>query len=259
MANAISLLIHAGAFYAIQFQFVNRNTATNISDPYQSWLSASPAIALKMWGVIYTLLAIFCLYHIRMAWSRSTNHNANNDTSRANILFILNNLAGAGWLVTLAGGQESVPLVLLAIQLGSLIIIHQRLHVYKRDRRFKSNIYTQIPLSIYLGWLSVLAVATIDSWLQLTTDRWKIVLVSAIIFISLLVMFIRHNIFFGLAVIVALYGMIVKLESYKTSTYDSILAAWIGIGILALASVIKLTVDFRLRESPQVYQRPVYD
>lgn len=253
VANLVSFLIHAATFYAIHFQVINEKVVHQITNPYHSLLSAEEEFAAKVWGVIYTLLAIFCLYEVRMAFSRPLKHTANYDIARINIFFIINNLAGAGWLATVAYGQGSLSVGLLAIQLGSLVLIHRRLTIYKRYRRIRSNICTQIPLSIYLGWLTAIAVRGIGVYLDLASERWTIILIGAIGLIALLVMFLRHNIFFVLAVIAALYGMIIKLELYKGDIYDIILAAWISFWALAVASVIKLTIDFRLRAPPRIF------
>lgn len=260
LINAFTFLVQAGLFYSIHFQLINQNPVREITDAYSSLLIPLPGMAFKIWGVIYTALAIFCLYHIKMAYSRPEKHTANQDTAHVGIFFIINNLAAAGWLIAVFKGQMLFSLIMLAIQLAALIMIHYRLNIYKRYRRARTNICTQIPLSIYFGWLSMLTIAGINAYLELSSVQWYLIFIGAIIFISLLLVFLRHNIFYGLMIIAGLYGIILKTESLIINNYDITLTAWIGIGILAIGSFIKLVIDFLLKEPHSaIFHRAAYD
>lgn len=260
LVNAFSFFIHAGLFYCIHFQLINQISVREITNPYDSLFAPPPVMSFKIWGFIYTALTIFCLYHIRKAFSRPEKYTTNQDTVRVNIFFIITNLAAAGWLIMLLIGQVFFSLVLLAVQLIALFMIHHRLHIYKRYRRVRSNVCIQIPLSIYAGWLTIIAVAGISDYAGLSTERWTLILIGASVFISLLFVFIRHNIFFVLPVIAALYGLILKNESKVHGIYDIRLTAWIAIGVLAIACVIKLVIDFLLKEpASAVFHRTAYD
>ncbi|MGZ8523934.1 MAG: hypothetical protein ACXWV1_05865 [Chitinophagaceae bacterium] len=246
--NALSLFAQAGLFYVVHFQLVDQFQAVEIANVYNSFLTPIPGMSFIIWGVLYTGLLIFCLYHLVMVFSRPGNYTANQDTARVNIFFISNNLAAMGWMMAIIKNELLISLILLGVQLTVLIIIHHRLNIYRRYRRAKSNICTQIPLSIYFGWLTIMALAGISVYLELSSALWSIILIGILVFISLLVVFIRHNIFYSLMIITGLFGIIFKTESMVTYDYNIILAAWIGIGILCVGSFIKLVIDFLLRE-----------
>ncbi len=248
LVNALSLFAQAGLFYVIHFQLISQFQPVEIANVYNSILTPLPGLIFKIWGVLYTGLLIFCLYHLIMAFSRPENYTANQDTSRVHIFFIVNNLAAIGWMMAVIKKELLFSLILLGVQLLMLIMIHHRLNIYRRYRRTKSNICTQIPLSIYFGWLTILALAGISIYLELSSALWSIVLIGILVFISLLLIFIRHNIFYSLMIITGLFGIIFKTESLLTYNYNIILAAWIGIGILAVGSFIKLVIDFLLKE-----------
>ena len=257
--NALSFILQAGLFYSLHFQLIDPNTLSKITDPYNSLLAPPTGMTFKIWGVIYTALAIFCLYHFKMGYTRYEKHPANQDIARMHIFFIVNNLAAAGWLITTSNGNLPASLYLIAVQFITLIKIHQRLNIYKRHRRVRSNICTQFPLSIYPGWLSMVALAGISAYLGLSTALWIVILIGVIVFIALLVMFFRHNIFYGLMIIIGLYGIILKTELLKVDAYDISLTAWIGIGILIMASLIKLIIDFRLKGPSESFHRKAFD
>lgn len=248
LTNALSLFAQAGLFYVVHFQLVSQFQPAEIANVYNSFLMPLPEMIFKIWGVLYTALLIFCLYHLIMAFSRPENYTANQDTARVNIFFIFNNLAAMGWMMAIIKDELFFSLILLGVQLIMLIMIHHRLNIYRRYRRTKSNICTQIPISIYFGWLTIMAFAGISVYLELSSVLWSIILIGILVFISLLLVFIRHNIFYSLMIITGLFGIIFKTESLVTYNYNIILAAWIGIGILAVGSFIKLVIDFLLKE-----------
>lgn len=247
-ANALSLFAQVGIFYIAHFQLVSQFQPFEITNVYSSFLLPLPGMMFKIWGVLYTGLLIFCLYHLIMVFSRPQNYTANQDTGRVNLFFICNNLAAIGWMIAIIKNELLFSLILLGLQLVLLIMIHHRLNIYRRYRRTKSNICTQIPLSIYFGWLTIMAFAGISVYLELSGTLWSIILIGALVFISLLLIFLRHNIFYSLMIITGLFGIIFKTESLVTYNYNIILAAWIGIGILGVGSFIKLVIDFLLKE-----------
>lgn len=258
--NAFSFIIYAGLLYSVHYQLINQDIVREITNPYHSLLVPSGAVSFWVWGVICTALLIFCLYHIKMAFSHHEKYPANQDSRRVDMFFIINNLAGIGWVLTTMMGQIITSLILLGFQLVVLAIIHHQLNIYRRYRRVKSTICTQVPLSIYVAWLSLLFLGGIGEYFNLSSDPWNLVLIGTLILISLLVIFLRHNILFGIVMIPGLYGIIAKIDLLNLENFRAVnLAAWAGIWILGLAAFLKLVIDFRLKEPPVVYNRTVYD
>ncbi len=257
--NAISFIIPAGLFYAIQFQVLDLGAVRDISIPYHSLLMPPKKISVIIWGVLYTALAIFCLYHILMAFTHREKYPANQDARRVDMFFIINNLAATGWFLTTALGQLITSLILLGFQILLISVIHRELNIYRRYRRMRSTLCTQVPMSIYAAWLSFLFMGGISEYFRLDTGRWHPVLVGVLIFVTLLIIFIRHNIVFGLMIIPGLVGIISNTDDTVKDPGSITIVAWAGIWILALASFVKLVMDFRLKEPPVVYQRTAYD
>ena len=74
------------------------------------------------------------------------------------------------------------------------------------------------PFGIYLGWISVATIANItailignkwDGW-GLSAGNWAIIMVSIGFLIATAIVILRNNVFYGLAVIWALYGIMLK-------------------------------------------------
>ncbi|HZI54559.1 MAG TPA: hypothetical protein VFD56_12675, partial [Chitinophagaceae bacterium] len=66
------------------------------------------------------------------------------------------------------------------------------------------------------------------------------IIIGASVFLTLVVVFRRRNVFFGLVIIWGLYGIILKRRSINVDLYaDLIKTAWIGIGIIAASCIIQ--------------------
>ncbi|MBC7873924.1 MAG: hypothetical protein H7Y01_08010, partial [Ferruginibacter sp.] len=240
--NALSLLVHVAFSWLTQAKMINPKTVGEVSAQYESLFTPAP-LTFGIWIIIYTALAVFCLYHIGIAYKHDKNHPANTILLQIDGLFIFLNLASAGWLVAWTHGQLFLSVVLIFLQLACLVIIHWRLKMYDPLKPATLKVGTQFPLSIYLGWLSVAAIANTSSYLVaknwdgfgLDPSAWAIILISFSIILSAIMIFIRRNIYFGLVVAWGLYGIIVKRNSISPELYAPvIIAASSGIGIIVL-------------------------
>lgn len=259
LLNFFGFLIHGGLFYGIHFQFIYQEAVRKATEPYQSIFIPGVDMAFRVWGVIYTALAIFCLYHLKMAFTQTEKNHANQDIARVDIFFFLLNIASASWLVAIVEGSLASSVMIQAIQLLVILKIHHRLEIYKRNRKARSNIFTQVPLSIYAGWVSLLILAGISDLFKLNSGLWLLLLIGLIVFVALLVMYIRHNIFYGLMIMIGLYGTSLKTDTLSTDSYNITLALWVAMGLLALASFIKIVIDYRLKKPSQIFHRTAYE
>lgn len=240
-----------------QFKLINKSDVGEVSDRYTS-LFTPAGITFAIWGVIYIALAIFCLYHMIMAFKHDKDHPANIDLSKMGGLFIFNNLVTAGWLIAWTNGQVLISLLLILAQLLSLIAIHLRLKIVERSRESGSLVCTQWPLSIYLAWISIATIANASIYLVsagwsgagLSEIRWTVIMIAIAVIITLLMIFTRKNVSFGLVVIWALYGIIMKRQSAGPEVYQVIIMiAWAGMIIIAIACLIQFILNMR-------YKRP---
>jgi hypothetical protein len=193
-----------------------------------------------------------------MAFKHNKEHPANIDLLKINGLFILNNLAAAGWLIAWTNEQILLSLVLILVQLLSLASIHTGLKIVDRGREAGSLICTQWPLSIYLGWITVATLLNANSYFVfigwdragISDINWAVIMIAVTVFIALLMIFIRKNVSFGLVVIWALYGIILKLQAAGPEVYQLIImVAWSGIAVTAIGCLIQFALNVR-------YKRP---
>ncbi|MCW3117198.1 MAG: hypothetical protein JWM28_1280 [Chitinophagaceae bacterium] len=272
--NLLALTVHISFSYATQFKLVNTKDVREVSDQFTS-LFTPAAITFAIWGVIYIGLVVFCIYHIIMAFRHLPGHAANEDLNRINYWFILNNLAAAAWLMVWTHEQIAGSTILIFFQLITLIIIHLRTGIHDTSGSIGSKIFTQIPLSIYLGWITIATVANIADYLSISNwngfgldysdATWTRIMIFIVVIITLLIVLIRGNVSYGLVILWALYGIILKLEATNAGLYAQIIeTAWIGMSLVAFTSVIQLfrnvlsnetgNYPFRQRVSDEIIQ-----
>lgn len=245
VANFICFCIHVALSYVTQLKIINTRDVGEVSDAYPSLFTPAP-ITFAIWGVIYISLAAFCIYHLVMAFRYDKSHPANADLQHIGGWFMLNNLVTAGWLVVWTNNDILVALILIVIQLITLIAMHVLLNIHDTRRNLASKAFTQFPLSIYFGWITIATIANSSVYLVsinwkgfnwgLTEIQWTIIMISIAIIISLMVILLRRNVWYGLVVIWALYGIIIQRKKDDAVFYDNMIDfCWAGMGIIAVA------------------------
>ena len=251
--NVISFLIHLAISYMVQMKMINSKDVGEISNAYTS-LFTPAGFTFGIWGIIYTCLGIFCVYHIVMAYKRNLDNDANKDLLSIGPLFIIINIATAGWLVAWTAEQLLLSVFLMLVQLISLLVIHERLHIHNRLRNPSSKLATEFPMSIYFGWISLATIANISSYLVsigwnglgISDITWTLIMISISIALGLVLLFTRRNIAFGLVLIWGLYGILTKLSNYQDNKYEvPINLAWAGIALLGIACLVQVIRSFR--------------
>ena len=263
IADLWAFLIHLAFSYLTQINMINDISVADVSHRFPS-LFAPADITFAIWGVIYFLLLVLCIYHVFAAFKYPQPHPTNQHTHKMSTLFIFCNLATAAWLYAWTHAWLGTALALIIFQLLLLVSINGRLHIYNRSASTASKIFTQLPLSIWFGWITVAAIANTDIYLLaihwgregLSPERWTSILVAATIFIGLCVVFVRRNIFYGCVIIWALCGIILRQTATGEPAYkDIVTAAEAGVIILAIACIFQLARNFSFRKHHRAITR----
>ncbi|MET0299129.1 MAG: hypothetical protein ABW036_05190, partial [Flavitalea sp.] len=182
------------------------------------------------------------------ALRQSVSFEANKDLLKIGGWFIFNNLATISWLIAWTNERLLLSVILIFAQLISLIIINSKLPVYDRGRGATSKIFTQFPLSIYFAWLTIATIANTSSYLaamnwggSISAVTWTVIMISVAVAITVLVVLFRKNVFYGIVVIWALYGIILKRQMESGGNDEPIIrAAAVGIGITIAVCILQL-------------------
>lgn len=253
--NAVSLFIHLGFSLLAQLKVFSTKNVGEISDQYRSLFTPSSNTFL-IWGLIYLSLIAFCTYHLIKAYKTDKSHPANRDLQKTGTLFIINNLFTAAWLIVWVNDEIFICVLLILVQLVTLIMMHLRLNIHDASRSFASKAFTQFPLSIYLAWITIATIANISTWLTsvgwsgwgISRINWTITMIAIATFLTVSVINRKKNVFFGIVVLWAFYGIMTKRTAENPVEYEPIIVVTYGaMGIVTLSSLFGLIRNLRRR------------
>jgi hypothetical protein len=214
-ATLTYLLMVATNYLANALPLNGRQTG-EVSDAYEN-LFAPAGITFSIWGLIYTLLAIHLLY----LWGLFHEDGVQNGPllRRVAILFSLSSLANTAWVFAWHYDQILLSTVLIA----AILVLLALVAVTLRDAVLtpRETWLVRVPFSIYFGWITVATVANITTWLVsigwdgfgISASIWAVIVVAVAALIGTLVMLRNRDIAYGLVLIWAYIGIVIKHTS----------------------------------------------
>lgn len=246
--NTVSLTVLLIISSLAQREWFSDLNVGEVSDKYET-VFAPASITFAIWGLIYASLVAFCIYHIVKAFNADDTEQAEMDIKAIGWLFIINTLATAAWLIAWVNEQIALSVLLILIQLITLILISVRAHIANPDRSLSTKIFTQFPLSIYFAWICVATIANISAFLVsmnwdgfgISATYWTIISIGLTTLLSLFVIIVRRNFFFGLVILWALYGIALKRQQVDEVLYQEVInAAWAAFIIIVVTLLIRV-------------------
>lgn len=259
VSNLLALIVHITLAYTTQLKIINGKDVGQVSDQYNS-LFTPAGVTFAIWGIIYMALLIFCIYHIFSAYRYSAAVTENKQVQKIGGWFILNNLSAAAWLIAWVNEMIGLSLALIFFQLLTLIVIHLRTGIYNPRQSWRSLLFSQLPLSIYFAWITIASIANTSVYLVsigwsgwgMSATGWTVTMICVAVVLSTIVIIRRHNAFFGLVIVWALYGIILKRIETDPVTYDIVIkTAWCGIGIVGLIALLQFIRNAKVSSTVQ--------
>jgi hypothetical protein len=222
-----------------QFKMIGLQNMADVSRKYDTVFTPA-GITFAIWGVIYISLFAFTIYHLIKAF--------NHVLVKIGYLFVINNLACTLWVFAFLNEWLFLSVILMLIQLISLLLIFIKLNLYDASQSFKNKLFTQFPLSIYFAWICVATVANISSYLVSTgwaafgisDTSWAIALIFVVLGLSLFIILIKKNVFFGLVILWAIYGIILKREVVDVNLYHQMIGiCYFVLGLIFGACILQ--------------------
>ncbi|MBI4978678.1 MAG: tryptophan-rich sensory protein [Spirochaetes bacterium] len=221
---------------------INGVTTGAVSDSYGN-LFAPAGITFAIWGVIYLLLLMFSVYQCR-----GFGGGDNAFIEKAGWYFALSCVANAAWIIAWHYDFLLVSLILMIAILTSLITIYVRLDIGRTAVSRMERWFVQIPFSVYLGWITVAAIANATAlFVSLSWDGfgispvvWTVIVIAAAVIITAAVLVTRRDIAYALVVIWALSGIIIKRMTVAPVFTTIVIVCGVGILLILAAGVFSL-------------------
>jgi hypothetical protein len=210
---------------------INNKTTGALSDALPN-LFVPAGLTFSIWGIIYLLLAAFCVIQFK-----SANHEV---VEKTGWLFAASCLLNALWIVSWHYQKLPLSLLIMAGMLISLIYIN----LIIRELPFG---IIKAAFGVYLGWICIAAIANVTALLVryqwngfgISEEVWTIIMISIGTLIVSLTLMRMQNPFIGVAVIWAFLGIYIK----RQDDYRAI--AFVAIAAMVVVSIVTLFGFFR--------------
>lgn len=219
---------------------INNKYTGELSDNIPN-LFVPSGITFAIWGIIYILIILFMLYQINEAIIKKKKDIGY--IEKIGFYFMLASLANIIWIFMWHYEQVTLSIIPMLVLFISLLMIYQRLEIGKTDINLKEKILIHIPISVYLGWITVATIANVTALfvvnnagdLFLGEMIWTILVIVVATLITALVIKEREDIAYSLVIIWALLG--IMLKRFQVNEYLEIAYA-AGVCIIIIVAVI---------------------
>lgn len=209
---------------------INGQTSGEVSDYYAN-LFAPAGYTFTIWGLIYALLFVYTIYQLGMFRKKGKDNNTDLlDT--IGIIFSVSSIANAIWILAWHYNIIWLSLILIIIMLVSLIAINRE--IKNKHLSFKEKVLVRLPFSIYFGWLTVATIANVTTFLVsinwngfgIPETIWTVIILAVGFLIATAVITRNRDIAYGLVIIWAYTGILVKHSSQNgfAGAYPSIIS-----------------------------------
>ena len=239
MIKFLSVLLFAGMIfmnYLANAVPLNNKTTGELSESFPN-LFVPAGISFSIWGIIYLLLAVYCLMQFKVS-----NQQLVSDIGW---IFAVSCVLNGLWIVAWHYGKLPLSLIIMLGLLVSLIYIN----ILIRDIPFG---VIKASFGIYLGWICIATIANVTAlfvnyeWngIGISEETWTIIMIAAGALIVSLAVFRLNNPFIGLSVVWAFTGIILKRQADFRSI---VITAAIALTVVAL-----ITIYGFLKRSPNI-------
>jgi len=258
LLNAITFLFAFLLSMLSQTSVLGWYQMADISAKYASGITPA-SFTFSIWSVIYLALFMMVCYHAVQAFRKKENYITNQEVLLMGRLFAVNQLAISLWIYTWLNDMPGISLLLLLVQLYTLYLIDRRLHLLNPRKGKVSLFITQMPMSLYFGWITIATLANFAAWLAslgwLAHIQVDLYVSYALLFVAVVIgaitVYFKHNIFYGLVVLWAIYGIMMRHFDAGDEAFQSLIYLGVFGMVIILLTIIKTaTVYASLKEKP---------
>ncbi len=157
-------------------------------------------------------------------------------------LYALSGFANVAWLFFWHFNLFPLTLAAMVSLFGLLLAIFQKLGVGRKRVTSGERWATHVPMSVYLGWISVALIANISDVLYylgwnggpIVPEIWTVILLVAVTLITAAMLYTRQSVAYALVIVWATIGIAVKQAGVPLVPT----AAWASAILVALMAAL---------------------
>ena len=237
IVNLVAVLAAFGINVFANINPPNGLTIGGISNQLFGDILITPAnYAFAIWGIIYLGLFSFAIYQVLPSQRNSIL------LQKLGCKIAIASLAQIVWVFAFLYRQFLLSLLLMLVILGALIAGY--LAIKSQIKSLKQKWFVAIPLSIYLGWISVATVVNVatvlkdinwDGW-GITPQVWTVIMLLVVGVIGVIIA-LQKNLAFTGVYLWALIAIAIKNSANTFIMFTAIIVALI-IGLVLLSKLI---------------------
>lgn len=218
-------------------------------------LFAPTGLTFIIWGVIYLLLAAHTAY--QLGFFRKQGKQVETALLKdVGTLFAISSLANFGWIF--AWHYDVIPLsmVFMLIILICLALINIRIN--KEKVTANEKVFIRLPFSVYFGWITVATIANVTvllvslmgsnlNLLGISEGGWTVIILLIGLAIGAFTTFRNRNIPYGLVIVWAYIGILIKHLLAQPDGFNSQYPAVIVTVIISLVMLVATLVFTQLK------------
>jgi hypothetical protein len=243
VANVLALIATIAVNGLANALPLNGLTTGEISDRFKVYFVPAGYV-FSIWGLIYLGLIAFAVYQALPV------QRDNPRLRRIGYLFALSCLANIAWLFLWHYEQFALTLIAMFSLLGLLIALYVRLGSGRFAAPGAERWLVRLPFSIYLGWVSVAAIANVTSTLDylkwdgagIPPQVWAVIMLVVGVVLALAMSLTRADLAYVLVLIWAYAGIAVRQSGAPLVATAALVAA----GVLVLLVVWSALRQWRL-------------
>ena len=238
-ANLLSVLFALTVNILATALPLNNQTTGQISDRFKVFFVPAGYV-FAIWGIIYIGWIAFTVYQFLHAHKESPRLRG------LGYLFALSGVFNAAWLFCWQYNHFTLSVLVMLILLGLLIASYLKLNIGRTSVSSAEKWCVDIPLSVYLGWISVATIANISDWLYfvhwngfgITPQAWAVIMLIVASLLGLLMALTRRDSGYLFVFVWAFAGIAVKQAAAPLVAYSAWVAAVVALG-LAVFSIFQ--------------------
>ena len=218
-----------------------KNTA-ELSDNIPN-LFVPAGITFAIWGIIYVLIILFAIYLAKDLFKKEKTTTP--FLKKISYFFILASIANIIWIFLWHYEQVLLSLLAMLVLFVSLLLMYLRLNIGKEKVSLKERIFIHVPISVYIGWITVATIANVTAVLVtigwngfgISEEIWTILVIVIAAIITILMLIKRKDCAYSAVIIWALIGIYLK-----RSVVDPIYGLQTQIAYTALLGIIMILI-----------------
>ncbi len=219
---------------------INGITTGEISDLYVN-LFVPAGITFSIWGLIYLLLIVWVIFQFRA--SKTPQYAS---VLKSGPWFLVSSVGNILWILFWHYLMVWLSLAAMLVVLFSLIKLYLSIDVGSTDTTMQEKLMYHLPISVYLGWISVATIANVTAVLVSIQWRgfgipesvWTVIVIAAGVVVAVGMIIRRRDLVHPLVVIWAYIGIVIKRSADAEPVTSVIAAVWIAVALIIAAVAV---------------------